>query len=199
MEGMGGGDAGLDDYVLLRSMIDDSIDAASARLAALGRRIEEARDVLRTAEREVSEVEKGRRRLEKRRRAVADAISRGRPIPLTDEEAAQIQSRRRNAEGESAFLTDRSGRRTDVGGSIVVGREEGCGLVVRDMTVSRRHARVFRENGSWWVEDLGSKNGVRVDGRLVEPGAPSRLPQKAVVRLGAAALDFSVERGGGGS
>ena len=51
-----------------------------------------------------------------------------------------------------------------------------CGLGL----ASRRHARVRLERGVWLIEDLGSRNGTRVDGNLVDQFA---LPRRADVRL----------------
>src|SRR3954468_9929325 len=40
------------------------------------------------------------------------------------------------------------------------GREGGdANVLLRDTGVSKRHARVFGENGAWFLEDLGSSNG----------------------------------------
>jgi hypothetical protein len=62
----------------------------------------------------------------------------------------------------------------------VIGRDETCDLRVDDPMVSRRHVRVRLERGVWLIEDLGSRNGTRVDGNLVERFA---LPRRADVRL----------------
>lgn len=52
-----------------------------------------------------------------------------------------------------------------VGTEILVGRDDGVGLQLSDPTVSRRHARVLvAEDGAVGVEDLGSTNGLRVNG-----------------------------------
>jgi pSer/pThr/pTyr-binding forkhead associated (FHA) protein len=50
---------------------------------------------------------------------------------------------------------------------VVIGRGTGSDFVIRDVTVSRRHAAIHREGYAWIVEDLGSKNGTRVNGRPV--------------------------------
>lgn len=43
---------------------------------------------------------------------------------------------------------------------ITFGREGGdANIQLRDTGVSKRHARVFGENGAWFLEDLGSSNG----------------------------------------
>ncbi|NUR84762.1 MAG: FHA domain-containing protein [Nonomuraea sp.] len=53
----------------------------------------------------------------------------------------------------------------------VVGRGSACDLVLSDLTVSRVHAELRREeDGSWLLVDLGSLNGTRLNGwRLVGP------------------------------
>src|SRR3954453_23388508 len=43
---------------------------------------------------------------------------------------------------------------------LTFGREGGdANILLRDTGVSKRHARVFGENGAWFLEDLGSSNG----------------------------------------
>ncbi|MEV0230427.1 DUF1707 and FHA domain-containing protein [Nonomuraea sp. NPDC050786] len=53
----------------------------------------------------------------------------------------------------------------------VVGRGSACDLVLADLTVSRVHAELRREDdGGWMLVDLGSLNGTRLNGwRLVGP------------------------------
>ena len=58
-------------------------------------------------------------------------------------------------------------RRLD--GGAVIGRANGCDVHLEDPFVSRRHARVISSNVGTAIEDLGSSNGVRVNGRL-SPG-----------------------------
>jgi hypothetical protein len=50
------------------------------------------------------------------------------------------------------------------GRRITVGRGSGCDLVVRDTTVSREHAAFVLRGETWWVLDLGSTNGTRING-----------------------------------
>jgi hypothetical protein len=59
--------------------------------------------------------------------------------------------------------------------TLAVGRDPSCGLVVEDARVSKRHARLRWTGTGWAVEDLGSKNGTRVnaqpaDGRELRDG-----------------------------
>jgi transcriptional regulator with GAF, ATPase, and Fis domain len=65
---------------------------------------------------------------------------------------------------------------------VVVGREPGDGgLALPDEEVSRQHVRLERDEDGWQLVDLGSRNGVHVDGVRVERAA---LGHGAVVRLG---------------
>jgi hypothetical protein len=53
---------------------------------------------------------------------------------------------------------------------ILLGRNPECTLVLDDDFASGRHARIFRRDGSWFVEDLGSTNGTFLGAnRLTEP------------------------------
>ena len=49
----------------------------------------------------------------------------------------------------------------------VIGRAAETDLRLNDPGVSRRHAEIRRESGDFFVVDLGSTNGVRVDGAAV--------------------------------
>jgi FhaA, N-terminal domain/FHA domain len=76
------------------------------------------------------------------------------------------------------------------GGSMLIGRSRECDVTVTDPNVSRRHAEIRRENGSYWIVDLESTNGVEVNGERVER---ARLEHDDLVVLGTTELRF--ERG----
>jgi S1-C subfamily serine protease len=67
-----------------------------------------------------------------------------------------------------------AGRSVQVTGDrFVVGREEGCDLVLQDPEVSRQHAYLrVAPDGTAELHDLGSSNGTRVNGRLVHGSTP---------------------------
>jgi pSer/pThr/pTyr-binding forkhead associated (FHA) protein len=50
---------------------------------------------------------------------------------------------------------------------ITIGRKEGNTIRLTERNVSRRHARIVRSNGAVAIEDLGSYNGVRVNGTRI--------------------------------
>lgn len=74
-----------------------------------------------------------------------------------------------------------------------IGRDESCEVRLDDPLISRRHAEIRFEQGRWWLIDLESRNGTRLDGRLVQR-AP--LPPTCTVQLYDAAPVVSLELGG---
>jgi len=85
--------------------------------------------------------------------------------------------------------------RTEVLGSggAVLGRSRDCDIVLDDVNVSRRHAEVRPSGGSWTVRDLGSTNGVKVNGRRLEPTRAQSLKPGDVVELGTSRATFDLE------
>ena len=74
------------------------------------------------------------------------------------------------------IIEDDEGRKTVVPfvrEEISIGRQEGNTIRLTERNVSRKHARLVRHNGTVEVEDLGSFNGVRVNGHGEYEG---RLP-----------------------
>lgn len=71
---------------------------------------------------------------------------------------------------------------------VVLGRGSDCDLVVDRDSVSRRHARVFREGNNWAVEDLGSTNGSYVNDTQVQQRL--YLRDADLLKIGAAIFKF---------
>jgi MoxR-like ATPase len=46
---------------------------------------------------------------------------------------------------------------------ITFGRSKGCSIVIDDNKISREHAAIRIENANWWVYDLQSSNGTKVN------------------------------------
>lgn len=49
-------------------------------------------------------------------------------------------------------------------GENLLGRAADNSICLSDVTVSNYHARLSFQSGQWWLEDLGSRNGTRVNG-----------------------------------
>jgi two-component system, NtrC family, response regulator AtoC len=82
------------------------------------------------------------------------------------------------------------------GGEVVVGRAEDAAISVPETTVSRRHAVFRRAGAALTIEDLGSRNGVVVNGAVLR-GATRALASGDVVRVGSAEIVVAASPGGG--
>lgn len=71
--------------------------------------------------------------------------------------------------------------------SVVLGRGETCDLQLSDADTSREHATLSRDDRGVRVRDLGSKNGLRVNGR---PTREAALRDRDEVQVGATVLVF---------
>jgi hypothetical protein len=71
-----------------------------------------------------------------------------------------------------------------------IGRSRDCEIVLDDTGVSRRHAELRSAGDGWTIEDLGSTNGVRVNGR--ELRGLQALDPGDVIELGSTRITFEV-------
>lgn len=86
----------------------------------------------------------------------------------------------------------------DGAGPWVIGRDAACEVVISDDRASRRHAVLRRSSRGLVVEDLGSSNGTRIDGRAIEGTAP--FPGGSQLQFGEATVARrSGTRGAGAS
>jgi Protein of unknown function (DUF3662)/FHA domain len=103
------------------------------------------------------------------------------------------EARRLDAPVESsgrAMLVGGGKRTVLTGNRVVIGRSRDADVALDDPNVSRRHAELRREGGTWIVADLGSTNGVKVNGHRV---AESALAPGDEITLGLERLTFEVE------
>lgn len=59
--------------------------------------------------------------------------------------------------------------------NLKIGRRESCDIVLRFANVSAHHCQLIVNGGYWYVRDLDSRNGVKVNGmkvheKIVQPG-----------------------------
>ncbi|MFM1864718.1 MAG: hypothetical protein RL677_498 [Actinomycetota bacterium] len=59
------------------------------------------------------------------------------------------------------------------GEEIILGRSDDSHIVLDDVTVSRSHAKISRENSTWQIEDLKSLNGTYLNQNRVEKASLS--------------------------
>jgi hypothetical protein len=95
------------------------------------------------------------------------------------------------AEERRQALLVGGGRRNVLSGSrVVVGRSREADIVLQDPNVSRRHAELRRDNGGWQIVDLGSTNGIKVNGRRVDNQPLSAGDQ---ITIGVTDLTFELD------
>jgi hypothetical protein len=83
------------------------------------------------------------------------------------------------------------GRRSVLSGTrVVIGRSREADIVLQDPNVSRRHAELRRDDGGWQIVDLGSTNGIKVNGRRVD-NQPLRPGDQ--VTIGVTDLTFELD------
>ncbi|RLC23484.1 MAG: hypothetical protein DRH56_07540 [Deltaproteobacteria bacterium] len=76
-----------------------------------------------------------------------------------------------------------------------LGRGLSNSVVVGDPQVSKRHAEIGRDDeGKYWIRDLGSRNGVFLNGGKVT--GPRRLRDGDLVKLGSTILRFETSGSG---
>ncbi|MGH2459477.1 MAG: VWA domain-containing protein [Chloroflexota bacterium] len=72
----------------------------------------------------------------------------------------------------------------------MLGREATNPVVIKDPMSSRRHAKIVIENGEFWIEDLKSLNGTRVNGEVI---TRRKLASNDQIKVGDATMTFVAE------
>ncbi len=70
--------------------------------------------------------------------------------------------------------------------SLVIGRSSRCDLAVADRCLSRQHIRIYKSDDEWLVEDMGSRNGTRINGSMISgptPIAPGDVIDASMSRI----------------
>jgi hypothetical protein len=103
--------------------------------------------------------------------------------PLREERAARA--------GRAVLVTEGKRHALPPAGA-VIGRSRECDIVLQDSNVSRRHAEIRPgQQGAWTIADLGSTNGVRVNGSSVSGAHP--LSPGDHVTIGTVDAGFEVD------
>jgi pSer/pThr/pTyr-binding forkhead associated (FHA) protein len=101
-----------------------------------------------------------------------------------------LEERARQRAATALLVAD--GKRMVVAASgATIGRSRDCDIVLDDANVSRRHAEVRPRGDGWIVSDLGSTNGVTVNGVRIEQAQVLRPGDR--VEVGTTTLTFELE------
>lgn len=84
---------------------------------------------------------------------------------------------------------DQRGRAYPLDEEVTLGRAAGCQVPIEDAYASQVHARVFHNDGQWYVEDLGSTNGTYLNRRRV--AGPMVVKKRDRVQIGNTVLELT--------
>ena len=72
------------------------------------------------------------------------------------------------------------------------GRETSCEITINSAHMSRRHFEVSRNEGGYFVTDLGSSNGTKLNNERIPPHEPARLDSGDEIRVQNIVMTFEV-------
>ncbi|HET8841725.1 MAG TPA: FHA domain-containing protein, partial [Ktedonobacteraceae bacterium] len=73
-----------------------------------------------------------------------------------------------------------------------IGRTNGNDLIISGRTVSRRHARLWFDNGRWYLADMQSANGTFVNSVRLQPNLPVMLNDGDIINFGDEVVQFNI-------
>jgi FhaA, N-terminal domain/FHA domain len=105
----------------------------------------------------------------------------------TDRAARQLEP---IPDRRQALLVSEGRRNMLSGERVMIGRSRECDIVVNDPNVSRRHIELRRGERGWAAVDLGSTNGMKINGRRV---SHAELEPGDRITIGISDLTFELE------
>lgn len=124
-----------------------------------------------------------------------------RPTTATSNTAAESSAREQTPQRKSPRRIDkhtyslkiveppeRRGRTFVMSDEMTIGRAAGCAVSIEDPLISQLHARMFRRDGQFFVEDLGSTNSTFLNRKRV--GGPVPIGVGDRISLGDTVLEI---------
>ena len=117
-------------------------------------------------------------------------------VSSAHETPAPVQPKRNRKEAKRTYNLkiveppERRGRTFEMIEEMTLGRAAGCAISIDDPLISQLHARVFRRDGQFFVEDLGSTNGTFLNRKRV--GGPIPLTQTDRISVGDTVLEMKL-------
>jgi hypothetical protein len=107
------------------------------------------------------------------------------PVARVGTKKKQPQKRRPAPAIPSRLITvappEHAGGEFPLSGEMTIGRAPGCTVVLDDPYVSSLHTRVHRTEKSWIVDDLGSKNGTVLNGKVLKGPRPLGIGDRLAI------------------
>jgi pSer/pThr/pTyr-binding forkhead associated (FHA) protein len=111
------------------------------------------------------------------------------PAPAQRGRSAATRKAGAKAPRTLAVIDERGGKVKSMAldGTLQIGRADACQIKLPDTYVSSFHARIYRHDGGWYVEDLGSTNGTYLNQKRVT--SPAELRAGDRVKIGKTTLE----------
>lgn len=103
---------------------------------------------------------------------------------------SNIGSRLEKIKKSEATYLYHGSKKTPVTGTLVIGRDRSCNVVVDDQLASRRHAVIQKIRDAYFVKDLDSTNGVKLNGKRIPRDKYVRIHPTDVITVGRTDLTF---------
>jgi diguanylate cyclase (GGDEF)-like protein len=75
-----------------------------------------------------------------------------------------------------------------------IGRESANDVCLNEGSVSRKHAKIYWDRDRYYVEDLQSKNGTRINGNVIESGQRVQVEEGVPIAVGNVVLSLGKKR-----
>jgi two-component system, cell cycle response regulator len=73
---------------------------------------------------------------------------------------------------------------------MIIGRDPNCEISLSDVNVSKRHARIEKQDGKVTITDLGSTNGTAINDKKTTAGEAIKLAKEDMIKMGNSILKF---------
>lgn len=124
----------------------------------------------------------GRRVQAPTQQAVVPAPAPAPPAPAAASQKRGWGRRRRLPTTLRITKGNQAGLTMELGDQVKIGRSTDCQLILDDDYVSTRHARIYRTDRGYLVEDLGSTNGTYLNNERLS--APTSFTPTDTLRIG---------------
>ena len=110
-----------------------------------------------------------------------DQLTLNNELKKAKEQEACLIIIRGTPQGNRYFLTQKE---------MTIGRDPNADISVADQGISRKHAKVTKEEGKVRLTDLGSSNGTFINDKRLQPGDSVILAKEDMIKLGNTILKY---------
>ena len=72
----------------------------------------------------------------------------------------------------------------------IIGKSSDADICIKDLTISRIHCIIYRENDKYYLQDAHSTNGTACDGYALKQDSMVELREKSIIMIGNVIMEF---------